>query len=200
MLLESLKSVGFKHEEINAVVLSHLHFDHAGGCLSEYNSEKQSTLLFPNATYYVSKTHWERAIKPHPRDRASFVPLLNELLEKSGRLKLVDDSGMCDLNPLVTFTFSQGHTPGLMISIIHLPDGPLLFVSDLIPGFPWVHVPISMGYDRYPELVIDEKQKLLSDMLSQNTKLFFTHDVVHPIGLLKKDDKGRFFTEPYTYN
>ncbi len=193
VLLKSLKEHGLSHEEIDFVILSHLHFDHAGGTLSSY--EEGEHLLFPNAMYYVSKDHWLRAKNPHPRDKASFVPILNELLEKSGRLVLVEKDKPNTLAPFVTFHFSNGHTPGLMLSEIHLEDGPLVFASDLIPGAPWVHVPISMGYDRFPELVIDEKKILLDRLVSENGKLFFTHDTLCAVGKVCKDIKGKFFSE-----
>lgn len=196
VLLESLKEHGLEHTDIHAVILSHLHFDHAGGTLSAYVPNYEPTLLFPTAKYYVSEENWKRALNPHPRDKASFVPSLNKLLEESGRLVLIKDKSNHDLAPLVTFRFSNGHTPGLMLSEIHLDDGPLVFVSDLIPGFAWVHIPISMGYDRYPELVIDEKRQLLTELLPQNAKLFFTHDPNQSIGRLKCDANGKFFAEP----
>lgn len=193
VLLKSLKEHDLTHEQIDYVILSHLHFDHAGGTLSSYD-DGEIHLLFPNAKYYVGKDHWKRAQNPHPRDKASFVPILNELLEKSGRLVLVENNGLSDLAPFVTFRFSHGHTPGLMLSEIHLEDGPLVFVSDLIPGAAWVHVPISMGYDRFPELVIDEKRELLSELITKGGKLFFTHDMSCAIGKLSQDAKGKFFT------
>ncbi|MES2615031.1 MAG: MBL fold metallo-hydrolase [Bdellovibrionota bacterium] len=194
VLLKSLKNHGLTHEQIDAVILSHLHFDHAGGTLSAYE-DGEPRLLFPNAKYYVSKEHWLRATNPHSRDRVSFVPILNELLEKSGRLVFVEKDGFSDLAPFVTFRFSQGHTPGLMLSEVHLEDGSLVFSSDLIPGAAWVHVPISMGYDRFPELVIDEKRELLTDLIAKNGKLFFTHDMQCAIGKLGQDAKGKFYTE-----
>ena len=81
ILLQSLQKVNLSHEDIDAVILSHLHFDHAGGILTPYG-QGETKLLFPKAKFYVGKEHWERAINPHPRDKASFVPLLNNLLEK----------------------------------------------------------------------------------------------------------------------
>jgi len=198
ILLQSLEKVNLSHEDIDAVILSHLHFDHAGGILTPYG-QGETKLLFPKAKFYVGKEHWERAINPHPRDKASFVPLLNNLLEKSGRLILVENNGISDLSPFITFRFSNGHTPGLMLGEISLKDGPLVFASDLIPGFAWMHIPISMGYDRFPELVIDEKKNFLEDLITKNAKLFFTHDCQYPIGKIKKNDKENFFAEVFEY-
>lgn len=194
-LLKNLAAIGIKHEDIDGVVLSHVHFDHAGGLLGEYQEGKRPELLFPKAKYYVGLEHWERAIKVHFRDRASFVPELNELLQNSGRLQLIYGREDSDLSPLVTFRYSHGHTPGLMLSEIYLDSGPLVFVADLIPGLPWVHLPVTMGYDRSPELLIDEKQSLLKELLKVNGKLFFTHDEFTPCAAVKRDEKGRFYGE-----
>ncbi len=198
ILLKSLNQYGLTHEDIHAVILSHLHFDHAGGILSAFG-EGKAKLLFPNANFYVGKEHWKRALNPHSRDRASFIPELNHLLEKSNRLILIDNDGKCDLSPFITFRFSNGHTPGLMLSEIHLDDGPLVFASDLIPGYAWMHVPITMGYDRFPELLIDEKKMLLEDLIIKNGKLFFTHDIKHPFGKIKRDEKGKFYAEVFEF-
>ncbi len=198
ILLESLNKVNLTQQDIHAVILSHLHFDHAGGILSAYH-EGETKLLFPNAKFYVGAEQWQRANNPHSRDKASYIPILNQLLEASGRLILVESHGQTDLLPLITFRFSNGHTPGLMLAQIQLPDGPLVFTSDLIPGFAWMHVPISMGYDRYPELVIDEKKALLEELLPLNAKIFFTHDAKYSIGKVLKDTKGKFYAEPFEY-
>lgn len=194
VLLQSLARVGLGPEDIDAVILSHLHFDHAGGLLSAYGDGEQR-IVFPRAAIYVGRTHWERAKKPHVRDRASFIPELAGLLERSGRLVLVGDDGACDLKPFVSFRFSHGHTPGLMLSVLHIPSGPLVFAADLIPGFPWVHVPITMGYDRFPELLIEEKQALLDELFEKTGKLFFTHDPTHPCGVIRRDERGRYLAK-----
>jgi glyoxylase-like metal-dependent hydrolase (beta-lactamase superfamily II) len=132
--------------------------------------------LFPRARYIVSKRAWERARAPHPRDRASYIPELPELLSRSGRLEIVDRPHSTMLGPSVRFDFSDGHTPGLALAEIG-GEGGVVFCSDLIPGRPWVHLPVTMGYDRYPELLIDEKRRFLEDKIARGVRLFFTHDL-----------------------
>lgn len=189
VLLDSLAARGVSHEDIAAVVLSHLHFDHAGGLLSAYEEGREPALLFPNARYIVGRRAWERALKPHARDRASFVPALNALLGDCGRLELVDGAHTASLGEAVSFAFSEGHTPGLMHAEI---AGQVVFCSDLIPGRPWIHLPVTMGYDRYPERLIDEKQSFLDDKIARGVRLFFTHDLDCALATPARDKLGHY--------
>lgn len=189
-LLKNLKAAGFDETDIEAVVLSHLHFDHAGGLLSPYE-ESPPRLLFPKATYYVGKTHWARALNPHVRERISFIPKLHELLEASGRLVLTDEPP--ELGIQLSFHPSHGHTLGLLISEIEVRAGSLYFVSDLVPGMPWIHLPFTMGYDRFAELLVDEKEQLFSR--KKEAFLFFTHDSKVACARLKCEE-GKYLAEP----
>jgi glyoxylase-like metal-dependent hydrolase (beta-lactamase superfamily II) len=201
VLLNELKKHGLTHEDIKAVVLSHLHFDHAGGALSAYEEGKAPKLLFPNAKFYISLPQWERALNPHPRDRVSYIPELMEELRVIGNRLVLVDGPQTDLAPLVTFHFSDGHTPGLMHAEIQTDQGPVVFTSDLVPGIAWVHLAISTGYDRYPELLIDEKKRLYEDLLPRNGILFFTHETKHPFGRLHiNHTTGRYETIPVDIN
>jgi glyoxylase-like metal-dependent hydrolase (beta-lactamase superfamily II) len=188
VLLDSLAGAGLSHEDIDAVVLSHLHFDHAGGLLAPWAEGQAATLLFPNATFLVGKEHYERARHPHPRDKASFIPDIIRLLDESGRLELVEQRRPSSLGHAVRFEFSDGHTPGLMLAEV----GGVVFCADLIPGRAWVHLPVTMGYDRWPEKLIDEKKAFLDDKLARGIRLFFTHDHGCAMASVAVDDKGRY--------
>jgi len=205
LLVERLSALGHPHESIDLVVLSHLHFDHAGGLLSPYREDQALSLLFPNAAFVVSAAAMARAKAPHQRDRASYISALPGLLEESGRLVIVAEEaqempsqarvsggGLRSerLGADYQLHLSWGHTPGLLLTELSTPLGPILFAGDLIPGLPWVHLPITMGYDRFPERLIDEKASLLAALLAREASLFFTHDPEQALAKLTQVTSG----------
>ena len=114
------------------------------------------------------------------------------MLAGTGRLELAASEHAAALGPGFRFHRSSGHTPGLLLTEIDMPGGPVLFAADLIPGRPWVHLPITMGYDRFPELLVDEKNTLLTDLVARNGRLFFTHDPEIAMSRVAKNEKGKF--------
>lgn len=193
VLLDSLTKLGVTEEDIDVVILSHLHFDHVGGLLSQWSEDEPLRLLFPKARYVVSKPAWERSVKPHFRDKASFIPELNKLLVDSHRLMILDDEVNHFLGKQFKFKLTNGHTPGLLHTIVTLPnESPIIFVSDLIPATPWVHLPVTMGYDRAPEILIDEKKKMLEFAIEEDARLFYTHDSMTALSKVSKDEKGKY--------
>ncbi len=197
VLLENLRALGLGDDDIDVVVLSHLHFDHAGGLLAPHEEGADLRLLFPKATFVVGRRALDRARHPHLRDRASFIPELPALLAASGRLDVVDGERSPTLGEDYRLHFSDGHTPGLMLTELDDGDGPIVFTGDLIPGSPWMHLPITMGYDRYPELLIDEKRILLEDLIQREGRVFFTHDVEVALARVVQDERGRFEARPF---
>jgi glyoxylase-like metal-dependent hydrolase (beta-lactamase superfamily II) len=177
-LLASLAELGLGHADIDVVVLSHLHFDHAGGLLAPFQKHAPPELLFPRARFVVGKVALERAEHPHLRDRASYIPELPGLLRASGRLHVIEETTSVEtlLGPSVKFVETVGHSPGMLHAKIRGRSASLFFAADLVPGRAWVHLPITMGYDRYPEQLIDEKAALFSDFARDGDYLLFTHD------------------------
>lgn len=193
VLLESLAALGRRPDEIDVVFLSHLHFDHAGGLLTQYVEGVEPELVFPRAKVVTSRTAYERATRPHLRDQASFPSSLVRALKRSKRLELVEDDR--DTHPLlgkqVRLLSSQGHSPGMRLPLLEGTSASAVFCADLIPGAAWVHLPLSMGYDRAPELLIDEKAAFYRTEFAQ-AWLLFTHDPVLAAARLEQGASGRY--------
>lgn len=195
LLLENLRNHGHTPESIDFVILSHLHFDHAGGLLPTFKEMQagKSDLVFPNAKFIVGREAWQRALNPHFRDKASFIPELTEKLKHSGRLIIFPDQPLpLELKDKVEFIFSNGHTPGQLHTLFHGTDKSVFFCGDLIPGRPWVHLPITMGYDRYPEMLIDEKASVYGRAVSEKWLLFYTHDPTAAASQIEQKSSGKF--------
>lgn len=194
LLIENLRALNIQPENIDYIVLSHLHFDHAGGLLPTYKQmqEGHKGLAFPNAKIIFSRVAYERAIDPHPRDRASFIPELMDRL-KHASTQIIDSPDSTTLfSGHMHFFTSHGHTPGQLHTIFTGDNESVVFCADLIPGAAWVHAPITMGYDRYPELLIDEKTQLYTQVSLEKTNFFFTHDPNIAMAKVAKDAKGKF--------
>jgi glyoxylase-like metal-dependent hydrolase (beta-lactamase superfamily II) len=194
VLLESLAALGLGPGDIDQIVLSHLHFDHAGGLLEPYRSGKPLELSFPKAEFVVGTNAFERAKHPHVRDHASFIPGLPELLEASGRLRLVESAAEAKrvVGEHFEFVETNGHTPGMLHASVVGKSAELFFCADMVPGTAWVHAPITMGYDRYPEHLVDEKAGIFQRCIERGTVLVYTHDLRIAASRVGRDARGRF--------
>lgn len=172
-LEKSLQAAGVTFNDITDVILTHLHFDHAGGGTTEKNGELVPT--FPKAQYYLQKGNLETASKPNIREKASYFPANYEPLLRASVLKLIDGP-VNDLLPGVSVMISNGHTQAQQIVKISDGEKTLVYCGDLIPTSSHVRLAWVMGYDLEPLKLIQEKEKLLEQAADLGWYLFFEHD------------------------
>ncbi|UTW62542.1 MBL fold metallo-hydrolase [bacterium SCSIO 12741] len=199
---KSLAAHGFHRNDITDVFLTHLHFDHCGGAV-EWNSSKDGYRpAFPNATFWSNESHWQWAIEPNPREKASFLKENIMPLQESGQLKFVNTSeGMTEeLFPGFRALVVNGHTESQMIPHIEYQGKTLVYMADLLPSH--AHVPLAwvMGYDTRPLLTIEERSQFYQKAVENDYVLFFEHDAVHECGTLRQTEKGVRFDQGFAFN
>jgi len=169
-----LQKRGYKPEDVTDVFLTHLHADHCGGAVVRRKGGSGYEMAFPNATYHVSRTQWEWAVKNNLREADSFLEENILPIGQSGHLSLVDEEG--ELFPGFSVMICYGHTPGLMIPIISYNGKTLVYTGDLIPTV--AHIPLiwNMSYDIESLKTIEEKERLLREAYEKNYILVFQHD------------------------
>ena len=166
----------------------------AGGLLAPHRNGKPLELCFSRAEFVAGKRAFERAERPHARDHASFIPELPGLLRASGRLRIVDgaDEARKAVGERFRFVETNGHTPGMLHATAVGERAELLFGADMVPGVAWLHASITMGYDRYPEHLVDEKAGIFQQCVERQTVIVYTHDPRVAASRVERDARGRF--------
>ena len=184
---------GFCRDDVTDVFLTHLHFDHCGGCV-QWNSDKTGyELAFKNATFWSNEDHWKWAIHPNKRERASFLTENIMPIEASGRLKHIPVPNKDILhNTELGFDvfFANAHTDKQMIPMISYKGKTICFMADLLPTVGHISVPFVMGYDTRPLLTLDEKERFLTLAADHNYFLFLEHDAQNELITVKHTEKG----------
>ena len=185
-MTNSLAALGLTAADITDVILTHLHFDHAGGAVERLNGELRPA--FPGAKYYVQKRHWEWALKPTEKDRASFMNDDFLPLREHSVLTLIDGPG--EIFTGVELVVVNGHTEAQQL--VKVADGSrtLLYCCDLIPMASHVPLPYIMGYDIRPLVTLEEKKRTLARALDEGWLLFIEHDPAAEIITVKRTEKG----------
>ena len=191
-LLEELRRKGVSPESVDQVILTHLHFDHAGGATLRTDSG-EVVPAFPNATYYVQREEWDFATHANERTRASYVPENFQPLFKAGMLKFLQ--GEEEVVPGISVLPLPGHTPGLQGVLLRGGGETALFPSDLIPTVAHLPIPYIMGYDVLPLTTLQTKKRVLPRALREGWRLFLVHEPATPIGFLR-EDQGRISFKP----
>jgi glyoxylase-like metal-dependent hydrolase (beta-lactamase superfamily II) len=187
-LERSLNAHGFTSNDITDMVLTHLHFDHCGGSINYNNDRTKLEPAFKNAKYYSNKKHWDWAVNPNPREKASFLKENILPIQESGQLNFIDSS--TELIPGLSFIEVNGHTEAMMLPLIKYKNTTVAFMADLIPSVGHLPIPYVMGYDTRPLETLKEKDAILRQALENNWTLFFEHDPITECINLERTEKG----------
>lgn len=187
-LEKSLNVLGFSSDDITDVFLTHLHFDHCGGAIKR--AGEKLIPAFKNAIYWSNETHWNWAIQPNAREKASFLKENILPIQESGQLKFIEHKEGISFTDNMEIRFMNGHTESMMLPLINYNGQKILYCADLIPSAAHISLPWVMGYDMRPLDTLNEKQKVFSEAVENNWLLFFEHDRVNELGSLQQTEKG----------
>ena len=193
----SLASFGFHRDDITDVFLTHLHFDHCGGSI-QWNKDKTGyEPAFKNANFWSNQEHWNWAVHPNPREKASFLKENILPIQESGQLNFITE------NPLQQVGFDvlkmDGHTEKQMLPKISYQGKTIVFVADLLPTIGHIPVPYVMGYDTRPLLTIKEKEAFLTEAADNQYLLFLEHDAYSEICTVQHTSKGVRLKETHKF-
>ncbi len=188
-LEKSLSSHGFSKDDITDVFLTHLHFDHCGGSI-ERDTDGNLSPAFKNATFWSNRAHWEWAILPNAREKASFLKENLLPIQESGQLKFVDNEDGVAFTDNITIRFAYGHTDAMMLPQISYKGKTVLYMADMLPSVGHIPLPYVMAYDMFPMKTLDEKKKYLEEAVENNYILYLEHDPVNECCTLQETEKG----------
>lgn len=200
---KSLKKHGFHKDDITDVFMTHLHFDHCGGCI-QWNKDKTGyEPAFKNAKFWTNKAHWQWATEPNNREKASFLKENLLPMEESGQLYFIDKTTKTDFQKGSELGFDilfvDGHTDKQMIPHIQYKEKTLVFMADLLPTVGHIPLPYVMGYDTRPLLTLAEKEKFIKKAATNEFYLFLEHDAHNQICTLMEAENKVSLKNSYTF-
>jgi glyoxylase-like metal-dependent hydrolase (beta-lactamase superfamily II) len=184
----SLAGHGLTADDITDVILTHLHFDHAGGAV-KWNSDRTGyEVTFKNATFHTSRRQWEWATHPNNREKASFLKENILPILELGNLNLLEEEG--DIFPGISWRQFDGHTDGQVIPFIHSNDKTIVYMADLLPSVAHIPLPYVMSYDTRPLITLQEKETFMAEAAANGYILFFEHDIRYECCIVEQTEKG----------
>jgi len=193
---KSLKKHGFSRDDITDVFLTHLHFDHVGGAIKREGD--RLVPAFKNAYFWSNKKHWKWATEPNQREKASFLKENILPIQKSGRLKFVEDKESGILHPDISIRFAFGHTDAMMLPQINYKGKTILYIADLLPSVGHIPLPYIMSYDMFPLKTLEERAQYWKEIADNNYILFLEHDPVNECCTLQHTEKGVRLKDAFT--
>ena len=193
---KSLANHGFHKDDITDVFLTHLHFDHCGGTIQWNKNKTGYEPAFKNAKVWSHKNHWNWAINPNPREKASFLKENILPIQQSGQLHFIKDAK----KQLGFDVFlMDGHTEKQMLPKLQYQNKTIVFMADLLPTVGHIPLPYVMGYDTRPLLTIKEKEFFLNEAADKEYFLYLEHDAYNEVCTVKHTDKGVRLKETYKF-
>ncbi len=199
----SLKKHGFHRDDITDVFMTHLHFDHVGGAIRWNKDRTGFEPAFKNAKFWTNENHWNWAITPNNREKASFLKENLIPMQESGHLHFIErGSEEYQATSELDFgiLFADGHTEKQMLPHIELDGKTIVFMADLLPTVGHIPVPYVTGYDTRPLLSIDEKERFLKIAADRNYYLWLEHDAHNELITVQHTEKGVRLKDTYTFN
>jgi glyoxylase-like metal-dependent hydrolase (beta-lactamase superfamily II) len=184
----SLAKLGFHRDDITDVFLTHLHFDHVGGAIKR-EGEKLSP-AFKNAIYWSNDKHWDWAVNPNDREKASFLKENILPIQESGQLKFIEAHDNVKFTDEIAICFVYGHTESMMLPLINYKERQILYMADLLPSVGHLPLPYVMAYDMFPLQTLTEKKAFLNEAVAKNYVLFLEHDPINECCTLQQTEKG----------
>lgn len=184
----SLAALGFTTDDITDVILTHLHLDHVGGAVKKDGDNLTST--FKNATYWSNQQHWNWAINPNEREKASFLKENILPLQESGQLQFIEVQDGVRFTDNVHIGFVSGHTEAMMLPVINYKGKTILYVADLVPTTGHIPLPYIPAYDMFPLKTLAEKKLFLNEAAEKEFILFLEHDAVNECCTVQQTEKG----------
>ncbi len=192
----ALEKYGYKPEDITDMVISHLHYDHCGGGVKNSSTGTGFEMVFPNATYWVSKQQWEWAKNPNKREAPSYLEENILPMQESGQLKFIEDN--IELYPGFNVRLYNGHTEGQIIPFISYRGKTVVYMADLIPSSAHINLAWNMSYDVQPLITLKEKEQFLEEAYENDYILFLEHDAYNECCTIEKTKKGYRAKETFT--
>ncbi len=184
----SLAKLGFHRDDITDVFLTHLHFDHVGGAVVRENEKLLPA--FKNATYWSNQQHWDWAVNPNEREKASFLKENILPIQESGQLQFVTTEDGIKFSENVHIRFVYGHTDAMMLPLINYKEKKILYMADLLPSTGHIPLPYVMAYDMFPLTTLNEKKLFLKEAVEKEYVLFLEHDPFSECCTLQNTEKG----------
>jgi glyoxylase-like metal-dependent hydrolase (beta-lactamase superfamily II) len=181
-LLAGLASLGVRPEDIDIVINTHLHFDHAGGNTRAIEGRVVPT--FPRARYVVQLGEWEDATRPHERSRASYLDENYVPLAEARQLHTVQ--GEVEVAPGVRVVPVGGHTAYHQMVVVESEGQTLAIPTDLVPTASHLPLPFIMGYDLFPVGTLEAKRRILGRAFEERWRLLFYHDPRVQVATIRK--------------